>query len=79
MFGNPYFCELISYATEHAHVNHQVFWDDLSDIAHEPNKVRKARQEEMYELAKHSVYEKVPIKESWVNTGKTHRNPVGGR
>ena len=46
-------CELTSYATENAHVNHQVFGDDLSGNSLEPNKIRKARPEEMGELAKH--------------------------
>merc|ERR1711873_385171 len=38
-------------------------WDDLSGKPMNPEMVRKARLEEMGELAKHRVYEKVPISE----------------
>ena len=48
----------------------------MSRKALEPQKVRKAMQEEMGELAKHGVYEKMPVKESWTNTGKA---PIGTR
>ena len=52
------------------------FWDDLSGKVLDANRVRKARIEEMGEIAKHGVYAKVPIKECWEATGT---NPIGTR
>ena len=52
------------------------FWDDISGKEMDPEKVRKAREEEMDEYRKHGVYEKVPVAECWQETGKA---PIGVR
>merc|ERR1711873_169630 len=51
-------------------------WDDLSGKPLNPELVKRARLEEMGELAKHRVYEKVPISECWNKTGS---GPIGTR
>ena len=56
-------------------VNQQL-WDDLSGQELDQEGVKRARQEEMKEFAKHEVYQKVPIKECWDSTGK---GPIGTR
>ena len=71
--------EVASYTTEKDATGQGgdiMFWDDLSGKALEPNRVRKARQEDMGELAKHGVYEKVTLEECWANTGS---EPIGTR
>ena len=52
------------------------FWDDLSGRSLSPDLVRKARIEEMGEIIKHRVYEKVPISECWNQNGQA---PIGTR
>ena len=52
------------------------FWDDISGKKLDNRLVRKAREEEMKEICKHHVYEKVDIQECWDNTGK---EPIGTR
>jgi hypothetical protein len=52
------------------------FWDDLSGKELVPSLVMKARTEEIGELAKHGVYQKVPITECWNKTGAA---PIGTR
>ena len=52
------------------------YWDDLSGRELDPKLVKKARMEEIKEINKHNVYEKVPIEECWTNTGK---DPIGTR
>ena len=42
-------------------VNEAAFWDDLSGKQLNADKVKQARIEELGELMKHRVYEKVPI------------------
>ena len=51
-------------------------WDEMSGKPLCPGKVRKARSEELGELAKHQVYDIVPETECWRVTGKA---PVGTR
>ena len=51
-------------------------WDDVSGEQFDGDMVDKARKEELEEFKKHQVYEKVPIKECWDNTGKA---PIGTR
>ena len=50
--------------------------DDLSGKPLIPELVNKARLEEMGEIAKHGVYEKVPVSECWKATGNP---PIGTR
>ena len=45
-------------------------WDDVSGEPLDTRKVKQAREEEMTEFHKHTVYRKVPIRESWEKTGK---------
>ena len=45
-------------------------WDDTTGEELDPELVRQARIEEMEEVRKHEVYEKVPIQECWDSTGK---------
>ena len=52
------------------------FWDDLSGKPLRAELVRKARMDEMGEVAKHGVYRLVPIAECWEKTGK---GPIGTR
>ena len=52
------------------------FWDDISGKPLDKKLVIKARMEEMGELAKHTVYEKVPLEECWNTTGAA---PIGTR
>ena len=53
-----------------------MFWDNLSGKLLDTSRVQKARLEEMGELAKHGVYQKVPVSECWNRTGK---GPIGTR
>ena len=46
------------------------FWDEMSGKKLDPERVRRAREEEMIEIYKHEVYVKVPIKQCWERTGK---------
>ena len=50
------------------------YWDEVSGEKLDKEGVIRARKEEMEELCKHEVYEKVPIKECWEMTGKA---PIG--
>ena len=52
------------------------YQDDLSGKSPNPELVEKARLEELGEIAKHGVYEKVPLDECWKNTGQP---PIGTR
>ena len=52
------------------------YWDDLSGKPLIPELVEKARLEELGEIAKHGVYEKVPLDECWKFMGKP---PIGTR
>ena len=52
------------------------YWDDLSGKPLIPELVKKARLEELGELAKHKVYEEVPLDECWKATGQP---PIGTR
>ena len=52
----------------HGHGNKQ-YHDDLSGKPLITELVNKARLEEMGEIAKHGVYEKVPLSECWKATG----------
>ena len=52
------------------------YWDDLSGKSLIPEMVQKARLEELGEIAKHGVYERVPLDECWKNTGQP---PIGTR
>ena len=52
------------------------YWDDLSGKPLIPELVEKARLEELGEIAKHGVYEKVPIDDCWKSTGCP---PIGTR
>ena len=44
-----------------------------------PELVKKARREELGEVAKHGVYKKVPLEECWKKKHGTrpNRNPLG--
>ena len=55
---------------------HEQYWDDLSGRKLIPELVKKARLEELGEIAKHRVYEKVAIEGCWKNTGQA---PIGSR
>ena len=57
-------------------VSFDTYWDDLSGKPLSPELVLKARTEEMGEILKHNVYEKVPISQCWNETGQP---PVGTR
>ena len=50
------------------------FWDNISGKRLRTAGVRLAREEETQEVRKHNLYDKVPIKECWGNTG---RKPIG--
>ena len=52
------------------------FRDNMTGKPLETHMVRTARQEEMDEVNKHRVYDKVPIEECWAKTGKA---PIGTR
>merc|ERR1711888_502578 len=52
------------------------YWGDLSGKPLIPELVEKARLEELGEIAKHDVYEKVPLDECWKTTGQP---PIGTR
>ena len=52
------------------------YWDDVSGKELDPEKVTRARQEEMAEFRKHKVYVKVPLAQCWAQTGK---KPIGVR
>ena len=52
------------------------YWDDLSGKRLNESGVRKARSEELGELAKHGVYTKVPVSQCWNRTGS---KPIGTR
>merc|ERR1711888_573137 len=52
------------------------YWGDLSGKPLIPELVKKARLEELGEIAKHKVYEKVPLDECWKATGQP---PIGTR
>ena len=56
--------------------NDEKYFDDLSGKPLIPEMVRRARLEEIGELGKHGVYEKVPISECWNRTGNP---PIGTR
>jgi hypothetical protein len=45
-------------------------WDDVTGEELDGNMVKEARQEEIREVKKHTVYTKVPIKDCWDKTGK---------
>ncbi len=45
-------------------------FDDSTGEELDEKEVRKARQEEVSEIKKHTVYVKVPIEESWNTTNK---------
>ena len=50
------------------------YYDSISGEWLDPELVRAARMEEMVEIRKHRVYEKVDIKECYDRTGKgSHR------
>ena len=67
----------VSFAGEVNEVERQKeFWDDMSGKKLKEEKVRIAREEEMIEVRKHKVYEKVPISECWKETGQ---GPIGTR
>ena len=51
-------------------------WDDQTGEELDAGMVKEARREEIAEVHKHRVYDKVPIKECWDKTGKP---PVGIR
>ena len=55
---------------------HTGYWDNLSGKSLEQGKVRKARQEELGELAKRNVYTRVPVEQCGDRTG---RAPIGTR
>ena len=44
--------------------------DDLSGKPLNPERVKKARREEMEEFRKHGVYNKIPVGRAWEATGK---------
>ena len=46
------------------------YFDEGSGKQLEPKGVTKARIEEMVEVAKHKLYDKVPLQECWDETGK---------
>ena len=50
------------------------YWDEVSGDKLDEQGVRKAREEEMEEIYKHQVYNKVPTEECWQVTG---RDPIG--
>jgi len=52
------------------------YWDDVSGKELDPKMVERAREEEMGEFRKHTVYEKVPLAQCWSRTGK---KPIGVR
>ena len=52
------------------------FWDDICGKPLDTKMVLRAREDEMGELAKHEVYEKVPTEECWKETGAA---PIGTR
>jgi len=52
------------------------YWDDVSGKELDPKMVQRAREEEMCEFRKHTVYEKVPLAQCWSRTGK---KPIGVR
>ena len=49
------------------------YLDDVNGGWLDPLLIRKAREEEMQYVKKHAVYEKVPMSQSWKETGK---NPI---
>ena len=51
-------------------------WDDMSGKRLDSNLVKEARKEEIIEVKKHKVYEKVPIQQCLEETGQA---PVGTR
>ena len=57
-------------------VEWEQYFDDLSGEHLNGDMVRVARGEEMREVKKHRVYDKVSIEECWKNTGKA---PIGTR
>ena len=57
-------------------VSEWIFWDDVTGEQLEGWRVREARNEEMKEVWKHGIYEKVPIQQCWDRTGK---GPIGTR
>ena len=52
------------------------YWDDISGTALEAQDVWNDRAEEMGEVHKHNVYNKVPLAKCWEMTGK---RPTGVR
>ena len=52
------------------------YWDDMSGELLDTQLVKMARNEEMIEVRKHKLYDKVPIQECWEMTGKA---PIGVR
>ena len=56
--------------------DNKVYWDNLSGKPLDARMVRAARLEELGELAKHHVYDKVPTSECWNKTGQA---PIGTR
>ena len=56
--------------------DNKAYWDNLSGKPLNARMVQAARLEELGELAKNHVYDKVPISECWNRTGQA---PVGTR
>merc|ERR1712015_131224 len=54
----------------------EVFYDNISGEWLNPDMVKEARKEEMAEVKKHRVYEKVDVTECYERTGKA---PIGTR
>ena len=54
----------------------RTIYDDISGKPLDWNLVKQAREEEMFEVKKHKVYEKVPLTMCYEETGK---NPIGVR
>jgi len=65
----------VEWSSAEARETHE-FRDNMTGKPLEAHMVRTARQEEMDEVNKHQVYDKVPIEECWAKTGKA---PIGTR
>ena len=55
---------------------HKVYIDQNTGLALDPESVRRAREDELAEVDKHGVWEKVPVSQCWEATGK---KPIGVR